>query len=314
MITYQKVSENERLLGLNSFFNEIINLYTEKKMPNKILLSGKKGLGKSTLAYHLINCILSQGEDYKYDNEKFEMNKENKSYKLVKNHSHPNFYLIDLIDEKKSIDFAQISNMITYTNKSCFNNMPRFVLIDNIENLNKNSVNALLKIIEEPNNGIFFILINNNEKKILPTLKSRCLTFKINLTFEQSINTVNQLLNTNIYEHINADILDYYITPGEIINLINIADDKKINLLEHDLKSLLRLLIDNNYYKKNIIIKKMIINFIELFFLKEYKLTKAKNSLLNLYQNFLKKSHNVEKYNLDVESLFLEFKSKLLHE
>ena len=58
----------------------------------------------------------------------------------------------------------------------------------------------------------------------------------------------------------------------------------------------------------------MIINFIELFFLKEYKLTKAKNSLLNLYQNFLKKSHNVEKYNLDVESLFLEFKSKLLHE
>ena len=35
--------------------------------------------------------------------------------------------------------------MITYTNKSSFNNMPRFILIDNIENLNKNSVNALLK-------------------------------------------------------------------------------------------------------------------------------------------------------------------------
>ena len=55
--------------------------------------------------------------------------------------------------------------MITYTNKSSFNNMPRFILIDNIENLNKNSVNALLKIIEEPNNNVFFILINNNEKK-----------------------------------------------------------------------------------------------------------------------------------------------------
>ena len=88
---YQKSSKNERLFGLNLFFNEIINLYNEKKMPNKILLSGKKGIGKSTLAYHLINYILSQGEDYKYDNEKFEINKENKSYKLVKNHSHPNF-------------------------------------------------------------------------------------------------------------------------------------------------------------------------------------------------------------------------------
>ena len=77
--------------------------------------------------------------------------------------------------------------MITYTNKSTFNNMARFILIDNIENLNKNSVNALLKIIEEPNENVFFILINNNEKNILPTLKSRCLTFKINFTFNESI-------------------------------------------------------------------------------------------------------------------------------
>ena len=65
--------------------------------------------------------------------------------------------------------------------------MARFILIDNIENLNKNSVNALLKIIEEPNENVFFILINNNEKNILPTLKSRCLTFKINFTFNESI-------------------------------------------------------------------------------------------------------------------------------
>ena len=42
-------SENKHLLEMNSFFNEIINLHNQKKMPNKILLSGKKGLGKSTL-------------------------------------------------------------------------------------------------------------------------------------------------------------------------------------------------------------------------------------------------------------------------
>ena len=307
-------SENGKLLEMSLFFNEIKNLHNQKKMPNKILFSGKKGLGKSTLAYHMINYILSQNEDYKYDVEKFEINKENKSYKLIQNQSNPNFYLIDLIEEKKNIDVAQIRKMITYTNKSCFNNMPRFILIDNIESLNKNSVNALLKVIEEPKDGIFFILINNNEKKILPTLKSRCLTFKINLTFNQSIDIAKLLLNKNISDNINPDILNYYITPGEIINLVNLADEKKINLLEHDLESLLKLLIDNEYYKKNIIIKKMIINFIELFFLKKYKLTNAKNSLLNFYHDFLKKIDVVEKFNLDEESLFLEFKSKLLNE
>ena len=88
--------------------------------------------------------------------------------------------------------------MITYTNKSSFNNKERFILIDNVENLNKNSINALLKIIEEPNENVFFILINNNEKNILPTLRSRCLTFKINFSFEESVNIANQILGKNI--------------------------------------------------------------------------------------------------------------------
>ena len=308
-----KPSENTQLLEMNQYFNEIIKLYNEKKMPNKILLSGKKGLGKSTLAYHIINYILSLNEDYKYNIDKFIINKDNKSFKLIQNHSHPNFYLIDLVDEKKSIDVGQVREMITYTNKSSFNNIPRFILIDKVENLNKNSVNALLKIIEEPNDEIFFILIDNNEKKILPTLKSRCLTFKINFTFEQSINTANRLLNINILEYINTDIINYYITPGQIINLINFADEKKINLLDYELIPLLNLLINNEYYKKNKLIRNMIINLIELFFLKKYRLSNTKNSLLTFYYDFLDKVYNVEKFNLDDESLFLEFKSKLLN-
>ena len=308
-----KPSESTQLFGMDKYFNEIIKLYVDKKMPNKILLSGKKGSGKATLAYHIINYILSLNEDSKYNLNKFNINTENKSYKLVQNYSHPNFYLIDLINDKKNIDVGQIREMITYTNKSSFNKIPRFVLIDNIENLNINSVNALLKIIEEPNEGIFFILINNNEKKILPTLKSRCLTFKIHLTFDESINITNHLLNKNVFELINSDIINYYITPGEIINLINLADEKKINLLNYNLITLLNLLINSGYYKKNRPVKIIIINLIELFFLKEYKLTNAKISLLNYYHVFLNKINNTEKFNLDEESLFLEFKSKLLN-
>ena len=150
-----KPSENINLYGMNNFFNEIKKLYDEKKMPNKILLSGKKGLGKSTLAYHIINYILSSNEEYKYDSLNFLINNENKSFRLLKKNSHPNFYLIDLLNDKKNIDVSQIREMISYTNKSTFNNMARFVLIDNIENLNKSSVNALLKIIEEPNENVF---------------------------------------------------------------------------------------------------------------------------------------------------------------
>ena len=308
-----KPSENTQLYGLNHLFNEITNLHKKEKMPNKILLSGKKGLGKSTLAYHIINYILSDNEEFKYDSNKLTINKDNRSFKLLQNNSHPNFYLIDLLKDKKNIDVTQIRSMIAYTNKSIFNNMQRFILIDNIENLNKNSVNALLKIIEEPNENNFFILINNTEKNILSTLKSRCLSFKINFTFNESMNVLNQIVGENILDLINQDLISYYNTPGEIINLINFSKDKSIDLKNYTLINFLNLFIDNGYYKKNKIVKNILINFIELFFLKEYKSSITKNSLLDFYHNFINKINNTEKFNLDEESLFLEFKSKLLN-
>ena len=103
-----------------------------------------------------------------------------------------------LIKKKKKIDIDKIRNLINNLNKSSFNSKPRFILIDNIEYLNLNSTNALLKTLEEPNKNIYFILINNN-KKITPTISSRCLNFKISLSNEQILKISNQLLNNNIY-------------------------------------------------------------------------------------------------------------------
>ena len=204
--------------------------------------------------------------------------------------------------------------MIAYSNKSSFNNEPRFVLINNIEKLNLNSVNALLKIVEEPNENFYFILINNSEKKILPTLKSRCLTFKINFSFDKTLYVSNKLLNQNLFDIVNHDLISYYNTPGEIIDLINFSEDKNIDLKNYTTHKFLNLIIDNGYYKKNKFVKNILINFIELFFLKEYKRRNKDNSLLSFYQNFIIKINDTEKFNLDDESLFLEFKSKLLNE
>ena len=306
-------SENIKLYCLENYFKELTHLYNDKKMPIKILLSGKKGLGKSTMAYHLVNFILSNEEEFQYNSDKMLINKENKSYKLIQNNSHPNFYPVDLFDEKKNIDVAQIREMISYTNKSSFNKKPRLILIDNIENLNISSVNALLKIVEEPNENIFFILIHNNEKSILSTLRSRCLTFKINLSFTKCIEVTNKLLGKNILDLINHELFTNYNTPGDLINLLDFANERKINLKKYSLVEFLTLLIDNSYYKKNKTIKDLLLNFIELFFLKKYNITDNKNPVFNNYHEFLLKINNTNKFNLDYESLFLEFKSKILN-
>ena len=89
------------LYGLDKYFVEFINLFEKNKLPNKILLSGQRGIGKSTLAYHLINYILSLNEKYSYDKLNFKINDKNNSFILTLNKTNPNLYLIDLANEKK---------------------------------------------------------------------------------------------------------------------------------------------------------------------------------------------------------------------
>ena len=105
---------------------------------------------------------MSQNEEHPYDYKNNKINPDNKSYKLILNKSNKIFFNWCL-REKENIDINQIRELIISLNKSSFNNKKRFVLIDNIELLNLNSINALLKILEEPNENINFILINNNK-------------------------------------------------------------------------------------------------------------------------------------------------------
>ena len=291
-------------------FNQLYKLSKNDTLPNKILLSGEKGIGKSTLAYHLINLVLSEDEQYSYDYENNKINADNKSYKLIQNKSNPNFYLIDVPEDKKNIDINQIRELIVNLNKSSFNKKKRFVLIDNIELLNLNSINALLKVLEEPNENINFILINNN-KRVLATLKSRCLNFKIFLTKDQSTRIVNKLLQVDINNIINKKLFDYYATPGKLFKLIKFSEEHNLDLLNFDLKTTLKTIIKDKIYKKDKSKIAIIYSFIELYF--RNNISRENISLLKSYNYFLKKINNTKIYNLDEEILFMEFQDKILN-
>ena len=96
-----KLEKQWSLYGHHVTFLNFIDLYNKNKLPNKILLSGEKGIGKSTLAYHIINQILSSDEDFSYDFVNFRINSDNRSFKLVTNKSNPNFISIDVNEDKK---------------------------------------------------------------------------------------------------------------------------------------------------------------------------------------------------------------------
>lgn len=296
-----------QLHGFNSALKELINLYESKQFPSKILLSGQKGIGKCTLAYHLINYILSSGEDNPYNILKNQINEDNKSFILVRGETNPNLILIDVKQDKKSIEINQIRDLINLMSKSSFNNKPRFILIDNIEYLNLNSINALLKFLEEPNNNIHFILIHNNSK-ILETLKSRCLTFKLFLSHEEALEITKKLLGTDLKNKINPNLINYYFTPGNMLKLIDFFDKTDFQLKDLKLKNFLEIVINEKIYKKSTDIKSMICEFIELFLINNLLLDKN-----HYYTYFVNQLDNIKKFNLDEDSFFIEFKSKILN-
>ena len=298
-----------KLYGLDIFFDELKSLADNERLPAKILFTGYKGCGKCTLALHLINYILSKNEEFKYNILNNQIDENNKSYKLILNSSSPNFYYINLKKDKKSIDVNQIRELINFCNKSSFNNLPRFILIDNSEFLNLNSSNALLKILEEPNEGIFFILINNS-KNILPTIKSRCLNYRINLSNDQTLNIVNNLINDDIFKFVDKDLLNYYFSAGDILNIYNFSIEYKLDFSEMNISNLIQIIIKDKIYKKDTQLKDLIWNFIEIFFSKKgYSLNNYKN-----YLDHINLVENTKKFNLDIDSVFVKLQTNYTNE
>ena len=168
----------------------------------------------------------------------------------------------------------------------------------------------MLKILEEPNENINFILINNN-KRVLPTLKSRCLNFKVFLTKDQSIRIVNQLLKDDINTFINNKLFDYYATPGKLLKLIKLSEEYDLDLANFDLNTALKTVIRDKIYKKDKSIIEIIYSFIELYFRNNISIENI--SLLKSYNYFLEKINNTRTYNLDEETLFMEFEDKILN-
>ncbi len=306
------MSETSKLFGHKTLFSNLIYLDQIEKFPNKILLNGPQGIGKKLLVNHLLNYLYSKNNEQFYDLKNNEYNINNNLSLLISTNSHPNIYKIQKKKDKKIIDIDQIREMIQFTNKTSFNNERKFIIIEDINLLGTNSANALLKSIEEPNNITYYILINNSEFKILETIRSRCIEFKLGLMNSEAIAIVNYYFNSNKYKDINLDFINNYNSPSFLISLVKFLEINDLSIKECTIENLLSYIIKNKLYISDEFIKKYLNLLIELFFYKN--INNSKNISFKIKKYFYLKLSSVKKYNLDFESFFLEFNDKLLSE
>ena len=303
---------NLKLFSYNKLFNDFANLDLVNKLPSRILLTGKEGTGKCTFALHYINFLFSKNENTKYNLAENIINSESKSYNLINNLTHPNFYFIRKHEDKKNIEVDQIRRMFSFLNKSSFNNYKKIILIDGVEDLNLYSSNALLKSLEESNLNNLFILIHNINKPILDTVKSRCLSYKLNFNFSEIEFILSEYFNDNLYASLNVDFKGTSLSPKFIINHINFINENKLNLDTCDIEKTIKYIIEKKSYKKNYFMINSFQSYIEIYFTKMYLETKD----YKYYDNFIKtvsETNLISKFNLDLDSFFIKFENKYLN-
>ena len=108
--TFFDSKNSKNLFGLKENFDFLNSLYLKKKLPNVLLLSGKKGLGKSTLVNHFLFSIFDPNN---YDSEKFTLNKKSNFFNQFINDIFPNIIYLKGSDFKSvKIDDIQLKKKI----------------------------------------------------------------------------------------------------------------------------------------------------------------------------------------------------------
>lgn len=250
---YTNIKSSNKLIGYNDLFIKFEKLYLNKRLPKVILLSGDKGIGKSTFAFHFINYILSMNSKIPYVKDNFSINLNNETYKNITVNVEQNFNFLKC-EKPNIVSIDDIRQLKTKLSKAPFVNSSRFTIIDDVELINLNAANALLKLIEEPSDYDYFILINNKCNKVIETLISRSLEFKIFLSFEQKKLIFNYLkLHYEIKESFIHNYIQY-TSPGNLIKFDPIIKELEITSLNDFDKISSEILKIFNKTKQNIYI------------------------------------------------------------
>lgn len=102
--------------------------------------------------------------------------KKEKIERIIDIFQHPDIEIINKNNENIKID--EVREIIYSSIESSFNSPKKIFILCGIENLRKESSNALLKILEEPPKNVYFILLSRT-LNIIPTIKSRTIKFHL---------------------------------------------------------------------------------------------------------------------------------------
>ena len=249
----------ETIVGQEFIVEALKNSILGDRLHHAYLLSGTRGVGKTTIARIFAKCLnCHNGSNPKPCCECSSCLE---------------------IDQSKSIDVieldaasnTQVDNMrelLENANYQPTSSKYKIFIIDEVHMLSKSSFNAMLKTLEEPPEHVIFILATTDPEKIPVTVISRCLHFNLmqmtndeisgqlkNIFHEENIAYEDEAINM-ISKHADGSMRDALSLADRVINYTNgnVSLEKLTQILgvtsDSVIDELLTNILDNN--KQNV--------------------------------------------------------------
>jgi DNA polymerase-3 subunit delta' len=160
-------------------------LATRARPAQALLLAGPRGVGKGALALAWAQALLCEAPHP--DGAACD---SCAACHWFETGTHPDFRLIALQEKTgkegetrmaTAIEVDQAREAVDFVQLSTYRAGFRVVLVDPADSLNLAAANALLKVLEEPPLNTVFVLVSDQPRRLLPTIRSRCTRVDIGL-------------------------------------------------------------------------------------------------------------------------------------
>ena len=238
--------EFKDLIGQEIMSQTITNAIKLGKTPNAYLLTGIRGVGKTTTARLIAKALNCE----KNKNSKINCSSKNfcKTCREIINSNHMDILEMDAASKTGIDDVRELIENSKYSPTSA---KFKIFIIDEVHMLSKQAFNGLLKTLEEPPPSLKFILATTEARKIPVTILSRCQRFDLKRVNVEQLCSHLKYICTEEKGNISEDAIKLIAKTSEgsvrdSISLLDralisqsIKDNKKIN--EEDVREMLGL-------------------------------------------------------------------------
>jgi DNA polymerase III subunit delta' len=171
--------DNPLLLGHETAERTLLDAMHHGRMHHAWLIAGAEGIGKATLAFRFARYLLA-GTGGSGEGASLALDREHPVFRRVASGGHADLTTIERVVNEKTRrlkrdiaidDVRKINDAMALTPAE---GGWRVAIVDGAEDLNQNSANALLKILEEPPSRAVLILTCSTPGRLPATIRSRC--------------------------------------------------------------------------------------------------------------------------------------------